>query len=254
MSKTVTFFHDLASPNAYLANHVLKDIAARTGATIKYHPTLLGGVFKSTGNQAPWMTFAEVPAKLNYMRVEMDRFIKRYGLTKFQMNPHFPLNTLVLSRAAVAADMNGELEKFIDAGQQLVSGHELADDRLPRRQVETGRHADEHRHGDVGAGLTHAGEPHRHQTEGDERLQRLGDEEDGSPAVPVGDRAAVGPHDRHRHDLGEPREADPARTAREVEHDQRDGEGLEPASDVGGQAPEPEQPIVPDPEDGEALP
>ena len=120
MTKTILFYHDLASPNAYFANKVLKQIAERTGAQITYRPVLLGGVFKATGNQAPFVAFGNIPAKMKYMQIEMNRFVKQHGLTKFKMNPHFPLNTLVLSRAAVAADMNGELEAFITAGEQLV--------------------------------------------------------------------------------------------------------------------------------------
>ncbi len=120
MTQTVLFYHDLASPNAYFANKVLKQIAERTGAQITYRPVLLGGVFKATGNKAPFVAFGNIPAKMKYMQIEMNRFAKQHGLTKFRMNPHFPLNTLVLSRAAVAADINGELEAFIAAGEQLV--------------------------------------------------------------------------------------------------------------------------------------
>lgn len=120
MSVVVDFYHDLASPNAYLSNKVLKGILARTGATVKYRPILLGGVFKATNNQAPWITYAPVKPKMDYMMVEMERFIKKHQLNDYKFNPHFPLNTLMLSRGAVAADMNGELEAYITAGEKLV--------------------------------------------------------------------------------------------------------------------------------------
>ena len=120
MSATIEFYHDLASPNAYLANKVLKTIAKRQGATIKYTPILLGGVFKATNNQAPWLTFAPVKEKMSYMQVEMERFIARHGLTDYKFNPHFPLNTLMLSRGEVAADLAGEVEAYIAAGEALV--------------------------------------------------------------------------------------------------------------------------------------
>ncbi|MEM6410561.1 MAG: 2-hydroxychromene-2-carboxylate isomerase [Pseudomonadota bacterium] len=120
MPATVEFYHDLASPNAYLSNKVLGDILERTGASVVYKPVLLGGVFKATNNQAPWITFAPVKAKMDYNMMEMDRFIKKNGLTDYKFNPHFPLNTLMLSRGAVAAEMNGELEAYIEAGQKLV--------------------------------------------------------------------------------------------------------------------------------------
>jgi 2-hydroxychromene-2-carboxylate isomerase len=58
---------------------------------------LLGGVFKSTGNQSPVV----VPAKAAYMNNDLERFAKRYGVP-FSFNPHFPINTLALMRGAVA--------------------------------------------------------------------------------------------------------------------------------------------------------
>lgn len=109
------FWFDFGSPNAYLAHRVLPAIEARTGARFRYVPVLLGGLFKLTGNQAPMLAFAGVPAKLAYEGREMQRFIARHGLSKFAMNPHFPVNTLALMRAAVAADADGLLAHYVEA-------------------------------------------------------------------------------------------------------------------------------------------
>lgn len=57
---------------------------------------------------------------MTYNMLEMDRFIKKHGLTEYRLNPHFPLNGLMLSRGAVAAEMNGDLEAYVEAGQKLV--------------------------------------------------------------------------------------------------------------------------------------
>ena len=43
------------------------------------------------------------------------RFIKKHGLTKFKMNPHFPVNTVQIMRGAVAAEMDGQLAKYVEA-------------------------------------------------------------------------------------------------------------------------------------------
>ena len=120
MPAIVEFYYDLASPNAYLANKVLQGICRRTGIKIVYRPVLLGGVFKATNNQAPMVAFAAVKQKIAYTKIEMKRFIEKHGLVDFKMNPHFPLNTLMLSRGAVAAETNGELEAYIAAGEKLV--------------------------------------------------------------------------------------------------------------------------------------
>jgi len=116
MSKTVEFIFDFGSPNAYLAWHAIQPILARTGAALDVTPCLLGGIFKLTGNQAPWMSYANVKGKLDYERLEMTRFISLHGLSKFKMNPHFPVNTLILMRGAIAAKQGGVLEPYVKAG------------------------------------------------------------------------------------------------------------------------------------------
>ena len=116
MTKTVELIFDFGSPNAYLAWHGIQPILNRTGAALDITPCLLGGIFKLTGNQAPWMSFANVKGKLDYERLEMTRFITLHGLTKFKMNPHFPVNTLTLMRGAIAAKRDGILDSYIIAG------------------------------------------------------------------------------------------------------------------------------------------
>ena len=109
------FYFDVASPNAYFVHRVLPDIETRTGKRFTYVPTLLGGLFKLTGNQAPMSAFAGVPAKLAYEHREVLRFIARHALTKFVMNPHFPVNTLLAMRGAVAAEYEGLLAPYVEA-------------------------------------------------------------------------------------------------------------------------------------------
>ncbi|MEZ6022384.1 MAG: 2-hydroxychromene-2-carboxylate isomerase [Hyphomonadaceae bacterium] len=113
---TPEFLFDFASPNAYLAHRVLPEIVARTGARFSYTPVLLGGLFKLTGNQAPMLAFANIPNKLAYEMLELRRFVARHKLDAFKMNPHFPVNTLLLMRGAVAAEMDGMLGPYVEAG------------------------------------------------------------------------------------------------------------------------------------------
>ncbi len=110
MSKTLDFYFDYGSPNAYLAHTQMPGLAERTGADVVYKPMLLGGVFKATGNVSP----ATVPAKSRYMGIDMARFIARYGVP-FQRNPHFPVNTLALMRGAVFAERAGFLAPYSEA-------------------------------------------------------------------------------------------------------------------------------------------
>ncbi|MBL8546547.1 MAG: 2-hydroxychromene-2-carboxylate isomerase [Hyphomonadaceae bacterium] len=113
--KHAEFLFDFASPNAYLAHRVLPGIEARTGVKFTYTPVLLGGLFKLTGNQAPMLAFAGIPNKLAYEMLELRRFIARHKLDAFQMNPFFPVNTLLIMRGAVAAEMEGVLAQYAEA-------------------------------------------------------------------------------------------------------------------------------------------
>lgn len=115
---TVEFLFDFGSPNAYLTHRVIPAIERRTGARFEYVPVLLGGIFKLTNNQSPIMAYRDVRNKLQYQQVEMQRFIRRHGLTEFQFNPHFPVNTLVLMRGAVAAQMDDVLMPYVDAAMR----------------------------------------------------------------------------------------------------------------------------------------
>lgn len=117
---TIEFVFDFASPNAYLAYRAMPPILARTGATLKITPCLLGGIFKATGNQAPMMAFAKIKGKLDYERLEMQRFIGAHQLTRFRMNPHFPVNTLMMMRAALVAQERDELAAYVEAGLSLM--------------------------------------------------------------------------------------------------------------------------------------
>jgi len=114
VSKTLELIFDFGSPNAYLALKVLPDILARTGAELVITPALLGGIFKATGNKPPFVQYAEAPVKMAYEQLEMKRFITKHGLTAWRMNPHFPVNTLLIMRGAMVAADEGQLRRYVD--------------------------------------------------------------------------------------------------------------------------------------------
>lgn len=106
------FWFDFGSPNSYFAYKVLPEIEQRLGVNFVRRPALLGGIFKAAGNQSPFFAFAGIPAKMDYTRREIMRFIRHHGLRDFNMNPHFPVNTLLAMRGAAAAELAGELEPY----------------------------------------------------------------------------------------------------------------------------------------------
>jgi len=114
-AKTLELIFDFGSPNAYLTLKVLPELLDRTGADLIITPGLLGGIFKATGNKAPMIQYADAPAKMAYENLEMRRFIDKHGLTKFSLNPHFPVNTLLIMRGAIVAEDESNLDDYVDA-------------------------------------------------------------------------------------------------------------------------------------------
>ena len=113
--KQFDFLFDVGGPNGYLAHKVLPEFCAAHGAVAVYRPVLLGGLFKATGNRPPMMRYADAPAKLNYEMLEFRRFIARHGLTRFRMNPHFPVNSLMAMRVITGVDWREEFMAVVDA-------------------------------------------------------------------------------------------------------------------------------------------
>jgi 2-hydroxychromene-2-carboxylate isomerase len=100
---TPEFLYDFGSPNAYLAWRVLPEIEERTGTRFRQIPVLLGGIFKETGNQSPFHTYANVRGRIAYEQREIERFLASHEIANFRFNPAFPQNSLQMMRGAVAA-------------------------------------------------------------------------------------------------------------------------------------------------------
>ena len=81
----------------------------------EYVPILLGGIFKATNNKSPAETLAGVKNKREFHALETERFVKRFAVKPYTWNPFFPVNTLNLMRAAVAAQFEGVFEKYVEA-------------------------------------------------------------------------------------------------------------------------------------------
>ena len=107
MIQKLDFYYDVGSPHTYFAWKALQGVSKRTGLDVVMHPVLIGGIFKTTGNQPPWQAFGNVPHKMKYMLLEIERFIKDHNLVDFKFNSAFPVNTLLAMRAAIAAQEAG---------------------------------------------------------------------------------------------------------------------------------------------------
>jgi 2-hydroxychromene-2-carboxylate isomerase len=92
------FFYDFVSPYSYLASTRVEALCARTGASLRWRPFLLGGVFKATGNRAP----IETVAKGRHMWTDLTRWANRYEVP-LRRPRTFPVSTVLALRAALAA-------------------------------------------------------------------------------------------------------------------------------------------------------
>ncbi len=103
--QTIDFYFDLTSPYSYVAAEQIEEIAAAGKRSVNYKPTLLGFVFKSTGNTAPMMN----PAKGKYSAKDFARTARFHGL-KINWPKKFPINATTASRAILQV-LNTQPEK-----------------------------------------------------------------------------------------------------------------------------------------------
>ena len=115
MTTTVEFLYDFGSPNAYYSHCVIPEIESRHDVKFEYVPILLGGIFKSTNNVSPAVSLQNIPNKAAYTQVETARWLARYPVEKFERNPHFPVNTLMLMRGAIYARDKDFYRDYINA-------------------------------------------------------------------------------------------------------------------------------------------
>ena len=90
--KELSFFFDFSSPFAYLASTQVEGLAARTGATLRFRPFLLGALFKALGGpDVPLFTMP--PPKQRHARDDMFRWADFYGVP-LKFPTRFPMNTV----------------------------------------------------------------------------------------------------------------------------------------------------------------
>jgi len=109
------FMFDFGSPNAFLSHEAIPAIEKRANVKFEYVPVLLGGIFKATNNKSPAETLAGVKNKREFHALETERFVKRFNVKPYTWNPFFPINTLNLMRAAVAAQSEGVFAEYVEA-------------------------------------------------------------------------------------------------------------------------------------------
>ncbi len=107
------FWFDYSCPYAYAASGVIQETAARSGATLRYRPFLLGGVFRALGT-AQNLALTLSPQKALHTLHDQQRALVRAGLPLDFPMAH-PRRTVHALRATLAAYRRGDARPLVHA-------------------------------------------------------------------------------------------------------------------------------------------
>ena len=98
--QTLDFWFDFSCPYAYLASTQIETVAARTGATLRLRPMLLGGVFRARSVPQNLMA-ALSPPKARHNARDLQRWAARWQVP-LRMPAGHPFRTVTALRAMLA--------------------------------------------------------------------------------------------------------------------------------------------------------
>jgi len=131
MASPIEFYFDFSSPYSYLASEQIEPLAARYGRAIDYKPTLLGVIFRISG-QRP---LVDIPLKGEYSRHDFARSA-RFANVPFRMPDPFPIATVQAARACLVLQQERPdlATAFIHAAfrSYFVDGHDIAQEQVLR--------------------------------------------------------------------------------------------------------------------------
>lgn len=104
MTEPIDFYFDFSSPYGYFASTRIDAIAERYGRTVRWHPVLLGVVFKTTGAQP----LPLVPLKGEYALRDFERTARFHDIP-YRRPAKFPMATQLAARAMLwVQEQHGE--------------------------------------------------------------------------------------------------------------------------------------------------
>lgn len=96
MQAPLDFYFEFSSPYGYFASTRIEELAARFERQVRWHPILLGPMFKLMGS-AP---LTEIPLKGAYARHDFERTARLFNIPYRQPEP-FPIATVGAARTAL---------------------------------------------------------------------------------------------------------------------------------------------------------
>lgn len=97
----IEFYFDFSSPYGYFASTRIDALGAELGRAVRWHPILLGPMFKATGT-AP---LVQIPIKGDYSRHDMLRTARLHDIP-FQLPDPFPIATVAPARIMLHLDQS----------------------------------------------------------------------------------------------------------------------------------------------------
>ena len=99
----IDFYYDIVCPYAYLASTQIEAIAARYDAEVRWHPVLLGGIFRAVGtDQVPMQNMSAPRARHNIL--DLERWADLFQCP-LNFPAEHPRRTVETMRLLVAAPM-----------------------------------------------------------------------------------------------------------------------------------------------------
>nr|WP_145544966.1 2-hydroxychromene-2-carboxylate isomerase [Variovorax boronicumulans] len=112
----IEFFFDISSPWTYLAFTNVQPMAAELGATIRWRPFMVGGVFNTVNPTVYESRRTPVPAKQAYLGKSLQDWARWTGVQIKFPPTVFPVNSVKLMRGCLVLDGTGQLPAFAKAG------------------------------------------------------------------------------------------------------------------------------------------
>ncbi len=111
----IEFFFDCSSPWTYLGFHNIQPLAAELGATIRWRPILVGGIFNSVNPSVYASRENPVPAKQVYLQKDLQDWARHSGLSITFPPSVFPVNSVKAMRGCILLEPRGQLVVFAQA-------------------------------------------------------------------------------------------------------------------------------------------
>jgi 2-hydroxychromene-2-carboxylate isomerase len=128
----IDFYFDISSPWTYLAFHNIQPLAAETGATIRWKPILVGGVFNSVNPSVYATRDNPVPAKAAYQLKDMQDWARHCDIAIKLPPTVFPVNSVKAMRGCLWLEPQGKLVSFATAAFETYWG---SDEDISRDEV-----------------------------------------------------------------------------------------------------------------------